>query len=117
MKVIVTGSRHWRSRQTVFDVLDRVGPRMVVVGDCPTGADRWAREWCEEHDTPGVVFEADWGRWGRRAGPVRNQHMVETHRDADVCLVFLRTDGPSKGTRDCARRARRAGVRVEHVYA
>lgn len=53
------------------------------------------------------VHDADWNEYGRAAGPIRNQEMVDA--GADVCLAFP-TGGP--GTRDCMRRARDAGIRV-----
>lgn len=53
MRVGVVGSRRRNSegdRRLVFSLLhDYVGPRPLVVvsGGCKTGADRFAREWCE----------------------------------------------------------------------
>lgn len=56
MKVIVTGSRDWTDKAAVFRALDDVygdecvwgtGHEFVVAhGACPTGADRFADEWC-----------------------------------------------------------------------
>jgi hypothetical protein len=66
----------------------------MIVGDCPTGVDIHARAWCAHHEylTGGKchVYEAEW-------------------RDANG-LAFPTPD--SRGTHDCARRARAAGYNV-----
>jgi hypothetical protein len=101
-RVLVTGARV-------------VSPRVVVVvqGECPYGGvDLVAKKWAE--GSPGVASEghpAEWDRLGRRAGPVRNAHMVSL--GADVCLAF-----PAKGSRgtwDCLQRAVDAGI-PSHLY-
>lgn len=51
---------------------------------------------------------AKWGEHGRRAGPLRNQAMVEL--GADVCVAL--PQGQSPGTRHCAALADRAGIPV-----
>lgn len=86
---------------------------VVVHGDCPTGADRYASEWCREARFNGLhVIEeahpADWGKHGKAAGPIRNQQMVDL--GADVVLAFPL--GESRGTRHCMAAAEKAGIPV-----
>lgn len=115
-RVLITGSRTWRDEQTIRNALAAVvfqhDPANVTIvhGACPTGADaiadRIATDWGS-----GLTVErhpADWERYGRRAGPLRNQHMVDL--GADLCLAF-QVNG-SRGTADCIRRAERAGIPV-----
>lgn len=112
MRILVTGSRDWPRRETVWMALNyhaRRAGTIVVHGDCPTGADLHAQQWTETQ--PDVVVErhrADWQRHGRAAGPIRNQEMVDL--GADACLAFPL--GASRGTRDCMRRAEAAGIPV-----
>jgi hypothetical protein len=117
MRILVTGSRNWTDREAIAEALlavrDNQAPTRSTVmelvhGDCPTGADniadRWARTWgwkVEPHP-------ADWNRYGRKAGPIRNQQMVDL--GADVCLAFPLSD--SRGTYDCMTRAKAAGIPV-----
>lgn len=116
--VLVTGSRHWPQSQahkvtwvlnTQLDLHYSAERFIVKVGDCPTGVDRitnsWARTMVLNH-VELEVFKADWKTYGKAAGPIRNQAMVDS--GADVALVFLY--GKSVGTKDCARRARAAGI-------
>lgn len=134
MRILVTGSRDLIDRDLVIeaiadcvtgDVDHAVKPHTVVVGDCLTGADLFAREfWQEIIDSVGNpetqenldVHEADWdaaAREGnrRKAGPLRNQAMVDS--GADVCLAFYKAGAGNRGTRDCVTRARAAGIPVK----
>jgi hypothetical protein len=103
-RVLVTGSRNWHAPDAVSFALDQYPPdATLVVGDCPTGADRQAREaWTG----PVEVHRADWDRHGKAAGPLRNQSMVDS--GADVCLAFIRAE--SRGATDCLERAKKANI-------
>ncbi len=50
---------------------------------------------------------ADWDTFGKAAGPVRNQAMVD--KGADLCIGIV-TSIESVGTRDCLQRAHLAGI-------
>lgn len=117
-RILVTGSRTWTDRDAVLTALseawDHLGqsPDTVLVhGACPTGADTIADELWKILGYAVEPHPADWSRYGRAAGPKRNQEMVDA--GADVCLAFL-VPG-SRGTADCARRAEKAGIPVRRV--
>lgn len=132
MRVIVTGSRVLEDEGRVHGELNelsiraaRCGEQLVVVhGGCRTGADRFAADWCAGvtvcyrdggGSRPHVVeevFPADWSQ-GRKAGPLRNQSMI----DAGADLVIGFPVGESRGTYDCLRRAGKAGIPVTVVEA
>lgn len=117
-RVLVTGSRDWPDALTVHRALSELlrehGSLTVVHGACPTGADSLAAQWVAQavRQSPGSVVEephpADWEQHGRKAGPFRNQHMVDL--GADLVLAFQ--VGDSRGTADCIRRAEKAGIPV-----
>lgn len=121
MKVLVTGGRDYADRTRVFAELNKLlrlhGLFTVVHGDCETGADSFAHAWVEASKSIGRDigerrFPADWypmGRLDKSAGPRRNQEMVEF--GADLCLAFP----GGRGTADCVRRARKAGIPVVEV--
>lgn len=87
--------------------LDFINPSKVIEGG-QHGADRWSRIWCERRGVPFETVEADWSI-GAKAGPIRNQAMVDRRPD-----VGVRFPG-GKGTSDCARRMEKAGVPVYEV--
>lgn len=51
-------------------------------------------------------YPADWERYGKRAGPIRNRKMLD--QGPDLVVAF----GGDKGTADCVREARRRGIAV-----
>jgi hypothetical protein len=128
LRVIVTGSRDWRSvaqvRSALSRLLARHGKVLVIHGLCPTGADRFAAEWVADHRGQGASEKphpANWAELGKNAGPTRNGVMID--EGGDVVLAFAdpcRTRKPwcppgrhpSHGTADCVRKARAAGIPV-----
>lgn len=53
------------------------------------------------------IFPADWDKYGRRAGPIRNREMAEY---ADALLAYW--DGKSRGTKNMIEEARARGLKV-----
>jgi hypothetical protein len=125
----VTGSRDLTDRDLVIEAIadcvtgdpdHAVKAHTVVVGDCLTGADYFARDFWQqiiasfgnpETQENLTVHKADWAKHGKAAGPLRNQAMVDS--GADVCLAFYKTGAGNRGTTDCVRRAKAAGIPVK----
>lgn len=126
MIVIVTGSRDWPVERMIWTELDsllaiskeRQEPFLLKHGACKKGADAMARNWFTYQYYQGLVpwdamkeYAAEWDGFGKAAGPLRNQAMVET--GADRVLAFRLNH--SSGTTDCMDRAARAGIPVSLV--
>ena len=116
-RVLVTGSRHHQNPNRVWDALDACRAAHpdrtmhLVVGDCPTGADKYARAWAKERKVYHTVLYADWDRYGKSAGPRRNRHMVDAFLHNE-CLAFYQPGEKNKGTRHCADYAKDRGIPV-----
>jgi hypothetical protein len=82
----------------------------VLIEGGARGADRLAREWAKAHGVTVETYEAEWQRYGRGAGPIRNDTMI---RDGDPDLVVAFPGG--SGTADMVRRATIFSVPVERV--
>ena len=110
MKLAVVGSRNFDDyawmEQCIFSFVRAEDLEAVVSGGA-RGADALAERFAASHGVPLVVVPADWKKFGRSAGPVRNSEIV---RPADGGVAFW--DGCSPGTRDTLARARLAGRRV-----
>ena len=110
MRLLVAGSRDLTDRAQVFRVLDWVHARTpvsVLIQGGARGADSLAKEWAESRGVPVESFPADWGKHGKRAGPLRNARML---REGCPDLVVAFSGG--RGTADMVRQAEAAGVRV-----
>ena len=86
--------------------------REIVSGGA-RGADTLAARVASEMGVPCTVVPADWGRFGRSAGPRRNAEIAHL---ADALLAFV--DRPlhaCRGTRDVVARFQRAGKPVHVV--
>jgi hypothetical protein len=113
MRVIVCGSRDWEGIwaterinkiMLAVDILARaLGSKLEVIhGGCPTGADAIVDRWARRRDVPVKVWEADWGAYGKAAGPLRNSAMALG--GADLCIGFLKDN--SQGTIDMTEKAK-----------
>ena len=111
MKVIVAGSRTITGTAEVWDAIRLSGfvvgkATEIVSGGC-AGPDLKGESYARAYEIPVRRFPADWKRYGRRAGPLRNEEMA-CYADALVAVW----DGRSPGTADMIRRARAHGLRV-----
>lgn len=112
LRVLVTGSRRWTEGAEIWAALNVLGQRAVlsvVHGACPAGADYYAHRWVLEsidNRHTEEPYPADWSRYGKRAGFLRNSAMVRA--GADLCLAFIRND--SNGATHCATEAEKAGI-------
>lgn len=118
-RLLVTGSRDWSDRTVIRDALRQAwrdlqpGP-IVLVHGAARGADSIAAEIWTGGKLPDEPHPADWDTHGKKAGPIRNQEMVDA--GADLVLAFPIGSGWS-GTRDCMRRARFAYIPVRVFVA
>jgi hypothetical protein len=115
MVVIVAGSRHIQDPHQVASALAASGFTVseVVSGAC-RGVDQLAEAWAHARAIPVRRFPADWQRYGRSAGPLRNQAMVQYAAAHGGALVAV-WNGVSPGTAHTIRYARQLGLAV-HVH-
>lgn len=56
-------------------------------------------------------YPADWKRYGRAAGPIRNRQMLEEGKP-DLIIAFHSNLAESRGTANMVKIARKAGIEV-----
>lgn len=114
MNVIIAGGRDYTNEgefnYRVGIILAPYGTVTIIHGDCLTGADQLAKRFAEKKEFPCIAFPADWAKFGKSAGPIRNQAMVDYVEALkilpgvnDICICFW--DGKSPGTKDMITRA------------
>ena len=96
MKTIIAGSRNIQNKKLIFETLDKYKDKIteVVCGES-SGPDIIGKEWGLKNNIPIISYPAQWDKYGRMAGPIRNREMGDY---ADFLIAFW--DGKSQGTKD-----------------
>lgn len=105
-RVLVTGSRTWEIAWPVlYEIAFTIPAGANVVHGGAKGLDSlFGRLWSPYGSVE--VHPADWKGYGRAAGPIRNQLMVDL--GANIALAFIQNG--SSGASDCLDRMLRAGI-------
>lgn len=80
----------------------------VVLNGTSKGVDRCGAEWAKSRGVRIERFPADWDRYGRGAGPIRNQRMAE---NADALILIW--DGKSGGSASMLKCAKDRGLAIK----
>lgn len=107
MKVLVCGDRTWGNVWMIREWLRYLNPSEVLEGGA-RGADRIAGEAARELNIPVRVFPAEWDKYGRAAGPIRNRQMLD--ECPDLVVAFHSNIESSSGTADTLCEAERRGM-------
>ena len=114
MKVLVTGDRGWSDVDRVVEVMQLLPSGSIVVHGACRGADVICAVVAEALGFIIRPYPADWAGLGRRAGPIRNQQMIDAEHlegePIDLCLGFHNDIASSRGTADMLRRAAKARI-------
>lgn len=86
------GSRHYSDEDTIEKALLMWGPDVVIEGGAP-GADSLCRKVAERLGIEVVEFPANWELYGKRAGPIRNQQMIDEGKP-DQAISFQVNGSP-----------------------
>lgn len=115
MKVLVCGGRHFSDRVFAYQILDEahkaVGFYSLMTG-AAQGADRIALDWAHRNGVSSWQIPAEWEKYGKAAGPIRNQKMLDVGKP-DLVIAFP----GGKGTTHMVKIARAAGVEVREITA
>ena len=94
MKVIIAGGRDFNSSFIMYNTLYGTEEMIdEVISGNAKGADTLGAEWAKLKNIPVKYFPADWNKYGKAAGFIRNAEMGDY---ADMLIAFW--DGQSKGT-------------------
>lgn len=101
IKVIIAGTRDFNDyaflKKNLDYFLQGINPNneeIEIVSGNARGADKLGERYAKEHNLPVKLFPANWDKYGKRAGYLRNQEMANY---ADVLIAFW--DEKSKGTK------------------
>ena len=110
--VLVTGDRNWTDREKIRQVLTEYDPlTTLIVEGGARGADTIAREIAEELGFDVLEVKAQWEKYGRAAGAVRNKLMYDKSHPT-VVEAFHSNLGASKGTKHMVEYSKKGGTPV-----
>jgi len=112
MKYIIAGGRDFKNRNLMYAIMSTYKkytssisrPITEIVSGDAIGADSLGVEWASINTIPVKHFPAEWDKYGRSAGFIRNAEMGD-YADAAICFW----DGESKGTKHMIDTMKRLG--------
>ena len=107
MRIAVVGSREFTDMTAVRTYVETLPLDVTVVSGGARGVDTAAVEAAKERGMKTEIVWADWDKYGRSAGPIRNKLMIES---VDEVTAFW--DGASKGTSNAIQNAEKLGKKV-----
>ena len=113
MYVLCTGARDWDDIATVRRALETLPPESHLVEGGAKGADALCALVARELGFTVHEVRADWNRYGRAAGPLRNRKMLDEFPLIDIVFAFHRDLTQSRGTKDMVRQAGQRGIPVK----
>lgn len=86
--IIVCGGRTYSDAAKMHEVLSAIpGLTRIVHGD-QKGADRLADAWARANGVTVTPVPADWLKYRRSAGPIRNRRMLREFGRIDLVVAF-----------------------------
>jgi hypothetical protein len=109
---LICGDRNWTDVETIENFIRSLPPDTVIIHGNARGADKIAERKAKEHGLTVKGYSADWNRYGKAAGPIRNERMLLEGRP-DRVVAFHNDLSKSRGTADMLRQAEKRGVAFE----
>jgi len=103
MNIAIVGSRDFDRLDLVRYYVESLPPETTIVSGGARGVDRTAEQTARACGLTVVVYHANWEQYGKSAGMIRNQQIIEA---ADAVVAFW--NGTSPGTRNSINRAKKA---------
>lgn len=110
-KVLICGDRAWNNYWAIYDVMYRLDRSSIIIHGAAKGADTMAGVIAKNLGFKKIVaVPADWEKYGRAAGPIRNKKMLDM--EPDLVLAFHNDIQNSKGTLNMVTIAKKKGIEV-----
>lgn len=113
MRVLVCGGRDFDDKVAMDSWLDLIHaktPITAIINGGARGADSLASVWARSRHVDLHVYMADWERYNKSAGPIRNGIMI-TEGKPDLVVAFP----GGKGTANMIEQAKAANIEVREI--
>jgi len=117
MRVLICGDRDWTEKYPIYLTVEALykkhGDNLVIINGLARGADSIADEIARKFlpDENVLGFPADWTKYKKAAGPIRNKQML-IEGQPDLVISFHQNIEESKGTKNMVEQSRKASVPV-----
>ena len=117
VRIIIAGGRDFNDsklfEEKTTEILAQYEDIELVSGHA-RGADAMAEKYANDMGIRVKVMPAEWNKYGKAAGPIRNKQMLDYALE-EVAVLIAFWDGSSKGTKDMINRAREYGAKCHIV--
>lgn len=110
-RLVIAGSRDFNDYTLLSKAVDKHlgdkvdNAKIIIISGTAPGADQLGERYAKERGYKLECYPADWGHYGKAAGPVRNMNMANV---ADDVIVFW--DGESSGTKNMIETAKAKNI-------
>ena len=102
-KIVVAGGRTYTNTGMVFICLEKIVQKGdVIISGHAKGVDMMGELYAQKNNLACEIYPAEWDKYGRSAGPRRNEQMAQV---ADKVVVFW--DFKSRGTKNMVEMAKK----------
>ena len=103
LKLLVCGDRNWADEELIYDWLlsfnmSDAWLEIILIHGAARGADTIAEKIARSFAWRIKPYPAEWIKYGKVAGPIRNREMIK--EKPDIVLAFHSNLKQSKGTKD-----------------
>lgn len=113
MRLGIVGYRNYNDYENfcieVNKYLNGVKPEMIISGGA-TGVDTMAQRYAQEYNIKMEIYLAEWNKYGKKAGPLRNSQIIKYSTDI---LAFV--SKKSIGTIDTINKAIKENKKIKII--
>lgn len=113
IRIIFCGDRNWDDYQKILEIAHVLKTELdfIMIQGGASGGDEPSERAAIELEIQRERYDADWEKYGRAAGPIRNTQM-RVKGKADGVVAFHMNISTSKGTKNIADQSIKAGLPV-----
>ena len=100
-RIIIAGSREFNNYRLLVNKVSYLikekskTHNIIIISGTARGADKLGEYWAETTGYQVERYPADWNKYGKRAGYIRNKQMAEV---ADALIAFNKSPNGTNGT-------------------
>ena len=124
LRIIIAGSREFNDykllKTSMRDILKNASlegvSKIKIISGTARGADQLGERFAKQFKLEVVRFPADWDKYGKRGGYIRNEEMAKyAVQDGNYGILVAFWDGESRGTKHMIDLARKHELEVHVV--